>query len=239
MPDEIRIDTTQNVKISFELASLGDRIAAGVIDVVVSAGYAFLILYLAIEDILPTGLGFVIFYMLPVVFYPLLFEQFNNGQSIGKMVLKTKVVRIDGTEPNFGNYFIRWLLNLFEGGVIAVVVILFSGEGQRLGDMLAGTTVAKQKKRVSLEDTLFEDVEENYIVKYDTVGKLDDRDIETIKTVVAAFEKSYSTSTAKLMNTTREAIKQKLEVNSVEDSDRDFLMQVVKDYNFVTGKVNN
>jgi uncharacterized RDD family membrane protein YckC len=239
MSDSLRIDTTQNVRIRFEIATLGDRIAAGLIDLAIMAGYFFIVAYLIGNDILPSGTSYTFFYFSPMMFYHLLFEQFNNGRSIGKMALKTKVVRMDGAEPNFGNYFLRWLLGLIERGAIAVIVILLSGKGQRLGDMVAGTIVAKQKKRVTLEDTLFEEVEEDYKVKFDRVGNLNDADIETIKEVMASFEKSYSAASITLMHKTREVIKQKLGLQTIEGNDRDFLKQVVKDYNYVTGKVND
>lgn len=243
MSDSVRIDTTQNVRISFELATLGDRIAAGIIDLAITIGYIIIVAYLAGNGVLPESTSFIVLFLLPVIFYHLLFETFNNGRSIGKMALKTRVIRLDGTEPSTGDFAIRWLLGLLEfnvgAGSLAVLVILLGGKGQRLGDMVAGTTVAKQKKRVTLEDTLFEEVEEDYTVRYNNADQLDDGDIETIKAVIASFEKTYSASTITLMHKTREVIKQKLGLNGVEGNDRDFLMQVVKDYNFITGRVDD
>jgi uncharacterized RDD family membrane protein YckC len=243
MSDSVRIDTTQNVRLSFELATLGDRIAAGIIDLAIILGYIFILAYLIGLDILPDSTAFFVVFLMPVIFYHLLFETLNNGRSIGKMALKTRVVKMDGTEPGIGDFAIRWLLGLLEfnvgSGSLAVVVLLLNGKGQRLGDMVANTTVAKQKKRVTLEDTLFEEVSEDYTVKYNNVNQLDDVDIETIKAVVASFEKTYSASTITLMHKTREVIRQKLGINVIEGNDRDFLMQVVKDFNFVTGRVDD
>ena len=51
---------------------------------------------------------FVILY-LPFFFYDFLCEIFLNGQSIGKKILKIKVVKIDGTQPGLGSYFLRWI----------------------------------------------------------------------------------------------------------------------------------
>lgn len=243
MSDSVRIDTTQNVRLSFELATLGDRIGAGIIDIVIMYGYIIGMVQMFIHDILPESTTFIVIVFFPVVFYHLLFEAFNNGRSIGKMALKTRVVRLDGTEPRVGDFFLRWLLGLLElqigFGSIATFVFLFNGKGQRLGDMVAGTTVAKQKKRVTLEQTIFEEVDEDYTASYANADKLDDGDIETIKQVVESFEKTYSAATITLLHKTRLVIQDKLDIKGDEKSDKDFLKQIVKDFNYLTGKADD
>lgn len=241
MAQSYSINTTQNVRLSFELASLGDRIAAGLIDLLVVLGYAFLVIYLLNEEILPDDMGYVYLYFTPALLYHLLLEVFNNGQSIGKSLMKTRVIRIDGTEPRVGDYVLRWLLGLFEiltsEGAIALVVFLFNGKGQRLGDMAAGTTVAKLKNRITLEETLFSQTDENYIPTYHNADLLNESEIETIKEVITAFSKRYSVETLTLISKTKFVVEQKLDVKS-EVTDKEFLTQVVKDFNHLTGRLD-
>jgi uncharacterized RDD family membrane protein YckC len=148
-----------------------------------------LLLYFPYERIIGFGnettlISGIIICLFPLCFYHLLFESFNNGQSIGKKLLKIKVIRMDGTEPTLGNYVIRWITRIFEmNGIfgLSLIVILINGKGQRLGDLAAGTTVAKIKKRVSLEDTLIPFRAENYVPVYPQAEHLSSKDIEIIK----------------------------------------------------------
>src|SRR5215213_8087828 len=103
MAETLKINTTQNVRLNFQIASLGDRVLATIIDVVVIYGYIFLMAFiLASSRSIDSPAVFIIF-LLPVIFYHFLFEVFNNGRSIGKMAMKTRVIRMDGTEPRLGD----------------------------------------------------------------------------------------------------------------------------------------
>lgn len=79
----ITIQTTQNIDIEYELAGLGDRLVAYLIDVLIySAYWIIMALFLQLakyED----GLLFILMF-LPILLYQLLCEIFLNGQSIGK-----------------------------------------------------------------------------------------------------------------------------------------------------------
>lgn len=186
--DQIQIQTTQNVKLLHEVASIGDRLFAYLTDFLIMIGLTLLI-YFPYEKIIgfyseTTLISGIIICLFPLCFYHLLFEVFNNGQSIGKKLLKIKVIRTDGTEPTLGNYVIRWLTRIFEmNGIfgLSLIVILINGKGQRLGDLAAGTTVAKLKKRVALEDTLIPFSTENYSPIYPQAEHLSSKDIEVIK----------------------------------------------------------
>jgi uncharacterized RDD family membrane protein YckC len=71
------------------------------------------------------------------------------GQTIGKMLLRIKVVDESGNVPGIGKAIIRTLLRLIEinpilmGGIPAGVVVYSSSKRQRLGDMLAHTYVLR------------------------------------------------------------------------------------------------
>lgn len=188
--DNIRIQTTQNVDIEYELASVGDRILATLLD------YVFFIAYFVLIGIIASMTGgrflesiaLVMIVLLPVFLYDLFCEMFFQGKTFGKMIMKIKVVKLDGTQAGFGAYLLRWLLRiidtrLFSGGV-ALIAILANGKGQRIGDMAAGTTVIKMKQKVTLNDTILNRVAPTYAIVFQEVSNLSDSDIAIIKEVM-------------------------------------------------------
>lgn len=236
--DHIQIQTTQNVKLQYEVAAIGDRLLAFLADFVIMAGMAGIIAWVYAEavgfDTQATLIYGILLIMVPFSFYHVLLEVFNNGQSIGKRLMKIKVIRLDGTEPTLGNYVIRWLTRIIEiFGVfgMALLVILINGKGQRLGDLGGGTTVAKVKKRVSLDDTLLAFSTDNYVPTYPMAQTLTGRDIEIIKEAIFFFDR-YNNH--KIIN----ACGMKVKTLFGMDPNRDFtpndhfLRQVVNDYTY-------
>jgi hypothetical protein len=79
--------------------------------------------------------------------YPVACETFLRGRTLGKMVLKLRVVRDDGGPIRFRHAFTRGLVGavaerpgaLF--GLPAVLAMLLSRRSKRLGDLFAGTMV--------------------------------------------------------------------------------------------------
>lgn len=235
MSENLIINTTQNVRLNFELASLGDRLLAGIIDILILWGVV-IVFRLQLPNSTP---AMVIMLSIIVLYHPL-FEIFNNGQSIGKLVMKTRVIRLDGTEPTVGDYALRWLLGLFEvlisQGSVAMISFLFGEKSQRLGDMAAGTTVAKLKPRVTLEQTLFENTDDNYVPHYQQAGELSTIDIETLKEVMEAVKKTYTVSTITLIEKARSTVEAKLGIKAAEKDTLSFLERIIKDYNFISSK---
>lgn len=188
--DNIKIQTTQNVDIEYELASIGDRILATLLDYLFFFGYMLLVFLFfgLINSDLEDYLWLLVVLFLPILLYDLLCETFFQGKSFGKMIMKIKVVKLDGTQAGFGAYLLRWLLRiidtrLFSGG-IALIAILANGKGQRIGDMAAGTTVIKMKQKVTIRDTILNKVKPTYTIVYEEVSKLSDSDIAIIKEVM-------------------------------------------------------
>ncbi|MDO7852706.1 RDD family protein [Hymenobacter convexus] len=146
----VRVHTAQNVSLEYEVASLGDRIVAAILDYLVLGAWIFAcgLVYSGLSlqgNAASVGLGLAI--GVPYVFYHLISEVFFNGQSIGKRARDIRVMRLDGTAPSVGDYLLRWLLRLIDtglfGGLVAIITIAANGRGQRLGDLAAGTTVVK------------------------------------------------------------------------------------------------
>lgn len=86
-----------------------------------------------------------------VLGYPILFETLSRGRSPGKALLGLRVVRDDGGPVRFRHAFVRALLGVFVDfnplalGAVAVIVSLCSSKGKRVGDLLAGTVVVRER----------------------------------------------------------------------------------------------
>ena len=97
-------------------ASIGDRIIARIIDMMVRVAYV--IVALVFFTWVPSdgdddfwSLMLVLLVGLPLVLYTFLCELLFNGQTIGKMVMKIRTVSVDGSCPTMGSLFLRWLLS--------------------------------------------------------------------------------------------------------------------------------
>ncbi|QDA61138.1 RDD family protein [Hymenobacter jejuensis] len=182
----IRIHTTQNVTLEYEVASLGDRILAALID------YGLYLVWFLLCAVLNSqfGLGLgqvgVLLMLLPTMVYHLACEVFFNGQSLGKKARHIKVIRLDGTRPSLGNYVLRWLLRPIEiltfGGAIAALTILLNGRGQRLGDLAAGTAVISLKPRPQHASPLSAGLtSSDYMVVFPQAAQLSDHDVAVVR----------------------------------------------------------
>lgn len=176
--------TNQNIELDLELASLGDRIVAFLIDVLIILAYVIVagIVASAFSAIGESAWPFMIFYI-PPMFYTLLFETIGNGQTPGKKARNIKVVKLNGGSPEFVNYLLRWILrpiDILLYGAVAIVSIIVTKNGQRVGDLAAGTTLVKLQSKVSLNDiqTISDDQHE---IKFPQVKRLSDQQIELIR----------------------------------------------------------
>lgn len=244
--ENIGIETTQNVDIKYNIASIGDRVLAEIIDLLIQLGYAFAMVFVLMfinrnlydsPFYYPYAL-FVIFY-LPFFFYDFICEVFLNGQSFGKKILKIKVVKIDGSQPGIGSYFLRWLIKpidvYFVYGSVGIITMLINGKGQRLGDLAANTTVIKLKQDVKLEDILLPKVVEDYQVTYPEVSLLEDKDIQLIKDVFNHRLHTDNFTFNNLLDKTKIGIAKKMGIEPDTNAIR-FLNTVVKDYTHINSK---
>ena len=228
---KIRIQTTQNVRIEYGLAGLGDRILAYIIDIVIIFAYAmtWIFLFTILEIKPPTAL--VVMLALPAFMYHLLCEVLLDGQSIGKRQMKIKVVKLDGSSPGLGSYLMRWVLRLIDlntfGGGIAVLCIAITTRDQRLGDLAAGTTVVKVRNQETVPVFAIDD---DYQPTYSEAIRLSDADIDIIQHVIKAHRDSGNAEPVRL---TAAKVQQTLEVQS-DMRPLQFLFTVVRDYKHLT-----
>jgi uncharacterized RDD family membrane protein YckC len=239
--EHVQIQTAQNVGIRFEVAGLGDRVVAALID------YILLAAYVTAALLVLTALGWLgslaatSLIALPYLLYFLACEIFFDGQSVGKRLLHIRVIRLDGDQPTVGHYLLRWLLRPIDitlsTGLIGLVSILVTRHGQRLGDLAAGTTVVKLRQRTRLGDTLYARLEDDYVPTFLEVDRLTDHDVETAKEVLDALTtQRRSPTTNALGMEIKAALTAKMNISS-DLAPVPFLRTVIDDYNHRAGRV--
>jgi uncharacterized RDD family membrane protein YckC len=236
--DSVAINTAQNVVIDYEPAGLGNRLLAGLLDYLFKFAYiiTWVIILVStkafgIKGDTPIAILVVIVFV-PLLFYDLLFEIFAQGQSLGKKIIKIKVVKLDGTQPSVGSYLLRWLIRFFEidlfYGLIAIVTIASSKNKQRLGDMAGGTTVIQIRPKVTIKDTILQmEQKKEYKIVFPQVSSLSERDIEIIKEVHEFYKKTGNKEAAVKLS---DKIKKKTGIVSTMP-EPEFLATLMEDYN--------
>lgn len=241
---ELSITTTQNVNINFNTASVGERMLAYIIDLLVIIAYYVLIYYVLVELV---GLGDLIpddpwseravhgLISLPVLFYALWQEALMEGQTIGKRIMKIKVIKIDGYQAGFGDYLIRWILRIVEVtppfSFIGLISMIVNNKNQRLGDMAAGTAVITLKNSININHTILKEVRDNYVPVYPLVIKLSDNDVRIIK---ETYEASVKNADFVMIDKLQDKIEKVTGIKSVSQNAMAFVDTVLHDYNYYT-----
>jgi uncharacterized RDD family membrane protein YckC len=241
---ELSINTTQNVTINFTAASIGHRILAFGVDLLIMIAYLITIFsvmaYSGLSDVLSrmdgwsqTAVQSLLF--LPVMFYSLIFETFFEGQSLGKKLVRIKVVKIEGYQASFGDYLIRWLFRMIDivisSGVIGFISIVMNKKAQRLGDMAAGTSVITLRNNVNISSTILEEINENYKPLYPLVIKLSDNDVRIIK---ENFIRAKAGNDYDLLANLATKIETVTGIKNQSGNHIDFINTIMKDYNYYT-----
>ncbi len=247
----IEIDTTQNVSIRFQTANVLERILSRIIDGVIATVFLYACFLplglLSFNDSgvtmpwLLTTLAVLVFVL--VFFYSFIMESIFHGQTVGKMAMNIRVVRMDGTEPSIGNYAVRFLVAVFEVtmtfGVVATIASLVSKSGQRLGDMAAGTLVVRKARKVTLAQVGMVADAPQHVIKYHSAGSLSPADVEVLKEVL--HEAKVRSRTSDATHIVLEAAKRRIEVvlrESSDDAALIFLLDVLADYNAIHGSAH-
>lgn len=238
----LQINTTQNVNLDYKIVGLGERIVAFLIDGLILYMYAYLVSVISnvigfIYEDTWTQRGLAALIFLPAMFYSLLMHSLFNGQTVGKMLMKMRVVRLDGTPVHWSNLLVRWMLRLVDIwiflGSIGILSILFSEKRQRVGDAAAGTVVISTKKKTKVTHTILEEVEEEYVPQFTNVTLLTDKDVRLIKETYLIAKRSGDFKTLTALRVKVDSI---LKTNS-SLYDVPFLDTVLKDYNYYTQKM--
>ncbi len=251
----IQIATPFNIDIEFELAALHKRLLAYCIDFGIIIIYLLSMLYFLFGafKLGESNMGIIfLLLLLPTLSYTIVSETIFMGQTAGKKLMQLKVVSLDGGEPTFGQYLLRWFLRFYEwgfivfflfwlsgfmgiiilifGGVASMIIMVSNKKNQRLGDIVAGTVVVTTKSTLTVADTIFMDViPTNYIVSFPEVMKLSDRDINTIKNILQQAKKNNKYD---MCNRVAQKVQHVLQVPTTLYA-VDFLEKILADYNYL------
>jgi uncharacterized RDD family membrane protein YckC len=254
----IQINTPFNIDLEFEIAEFHKRLLAYIIDFLLLVFYLFCmkeLLYsgFKLERDEVVGLDILVISM-PMFLYSLCTELWMKGQTVGKKVLGIRVISLEGGEPTFGQYLMRWITRVWEWpflfgyvafnaiaipiytlitaflGIIVVIIVAVNGKNQRLGDMAANTAVVNTKTSFTLADTVFMQVNNtDYRVMFPDVMRLSDRDINTIKSVLSHAQKKGNYD---MCNRVAMKVQDVLKINS-DMYANDFLEKLLEDYNYL------
>ena len=230
------IRTAQNVPLALEPASVGERVLATLADGLVGGAWFVLLIVVSggIGLELSTALV-ILLVMLPLTLYHLAFEVLFEGRTPGKMLLKTQVARLDGAQPTLAQYLLRWLLRFVDvtatSGVGALLSILVTRRSQRLGDLAAGTTVVRRRRRVALGEVLYPPAPDGHVVEFPEAEALTDADIRTLRAVLVRLRLSKRDARAKALATrAKAAVERRLGMERVAMPAEAFLKAVVRDH---------
>ena len=164
--ETLQLDTPENVQINYELAGIGSRFLATLIDqlwlllirvLVGLIGFAF-VSALDFDEEATSVVGAVavlIFFVLGWGYY-IFFEINWNGQTPGKRRLGIRVIKMNGLPLSSSEAVIRNLMRIVDGlpasyGV-GIVTMFFNKQARRVGDLTAGTLVIYEQTELSLQD---------------------------------------------------------------------------------------
>ncbi len=144
------IEVPEGVELSLAVAGVISRSLAFIIDLLIRwAAIAAIASFLGFMGNFGQGLILIIAFLLEW-FYPVLFEVFNHGQTIGKRAMGIMVVNDDGTPIDWSSSIVRNLLRFadflpafFGFGVLSMLI---NKDFKRLGDLAAGTLVVHKSK---------------------------------------------------------------------------------------------
>jgi len=152
----LEIETPEHVVLDLEIAGIGSRALAAVLDmaILVGSGFALLIVLTILSGygISVGRVGSVVMVLLGFAVwngYFILFEGLRRGQTPGKRIAGIRVVMDTGHAVSFGAAAARNLLRLADAlpppYLIGLLLVAFHPRGKRLGDLVAGTVVARDR----------------------------------------------------------------------------------------------
>ncbi|MEJ5914107.1 RDD family protein [Pseudokineococcus sp. 1T1Z-3] len=146
--------TGDAVVLELPRASPAVRLVSGLLDALVVVLLA-VVLAFTLGPLLPLGntsaVATIVGLALALLFLavPAGVETLTRGRSLGRLVVGTRVVRDDGGPTRFRHAFVRALAGVLElwllAGGPALITALVSRRGKRLGDLLAGTVVVRER----------------------------------------------------------------------------------------------
>jgi uncharacterized RDD family membrane protein YckC len=181
LAEEYTIDTPENVTFGYEVAGIGSRFVAAMLDniiltiILVGLNVALVVALAALAENSPTlevqleqpeedwiaGALIAIYALLNFLIwwgYYMLFEWLWHGQTPGKRSARIRVVRADGAPLSFMPVAVRNLVRIVDflpaGYGVGVITMFCNRQSRRLGDFAAGTLVVKDQGEVTIQQLM-------------------------------------------------------------------------------------
>lgn len=224
--------TMHNVRIDATLASIGFRMLAYGLDLLFKGFYAVAIFAIVFEVLKIDSEAVLLVLLLPVIFYTLLFESLNDGQTPGKSICNIKVTHVSGAPAGLQGSFLRWIFRIIDFSLLSPAVALISAAAsnkrQRIGDLTADTIVISTRMRQRSVLKSYTSLKDNYEPVYLQAKQLSREEIVLIRRVLG---RPISARREELISSLVENLSTKYHIDLVEPPKR-FLFSLVKDYNY-------
>ncbi|MBK8927217.1 MAG: RDD family protein [Crocinitomicaceae bacterium] len=241
----VDIVTSHNVSIDYEAASVMNRGVAVFLDQLIIGVYILLVLFIVSSfgiSTLDFNMTTIIFYilLLPAMFYSLWCEFFFKGQTVGKLALGIRVVKLNGENATLADYTMRWIFRIIDywisAGSVAAIFIASTEKGQRLGDVLAQTAIIKNKPEqiYSIKDILSIMDRSKHEPTYLGVTKFTDEDMILIKNAINRVQKFPNEPHKQLIRELAIKASQELKLTEVPEKKLTFLKTLLQDYIVLT-----
>jgi len=231
--ERIEITTSHNVVVRFELASLPQRIIAFVIDLIILCLYSALVM-----SVFQSQLFFWILVFPVWSFYHLAFEIFDHGRSLGKRIMKIRVISLEGRTAKVNDYLIRWVFRLVEVlpslGSVAMLFISSSDKNQRIGDLLANTSVVRQINEDGVALNSIQNIERAEEILYPGISQYSDKDMLLVKQAIQRYMTNPHQNNKSVIDELCDRISGKLNVDIKDLKKIDFLNRVLYEYVVLT-----
>jgi uncharacterized RDD family membrane protein YckC len=152
--DRMTIETPEGVSVTVPLAGVGSRFIAATIDLAIQATVIIVALVVFVGYGVGGGVGagiFAIVFFVMFFVYDIAFEVLSGGRTPGKRWTGLRVVRAGGQPVNFVTSAIRNIIRpvdfLPSAYLLGIATILLTRRNQRLGDLAAGTVVARAPRK--------------------------------------------------------------------------------------------
>ncbi|SDF33202.1 Uncharacterized membrane protein YckC, RDD family [Mucilaginibacter pineti] len=237
----IKVTTAQNIDIDYEIAGIGERILALAIDYAIFVALAIVGSILSVSGPLREVVSiYFIIVLIIFAFYDLACEMLLNGQSVGKRIMKIKVISLNGNRPTLSQYLLRWTLRLVDFPLTAYLGALVSAivtdNGQRIGDIAAGTAMVRTHARTQMNKLVFIPSDDSYVPVFKEVAQLTDKDIYLIADVLHNYRKTLNYV---IVHNMAERIKEHLQISlPAQMNDMYFLEVVIKDYTHIVASAD-
>lgn len=259
----IKFESAQHVWVEFELALPIQRAIAAALDSLIFIIYMLIFLFIAgssgMNDFMLVEL---LMLKIPWILYHPVLEYLTQGQTLGKYIMGIRVLTVSGERLGLREIFTRWMFKgyflwigfsfsgmlagipelIFIGAVhliIGFIGFIYSGlsdQRQRLGDLMAGTVVIRNKSsiRYTLNDVLTLKNVENHQPTYPMVTKFTDDDMLLIKRTMQRLRSNPNEASKRFAIELADEAARKLGLPETPEKRMAFLQVLLQDYVILT-----